>query len=227
MIRAVIFDLDETLYDESQFVRGGFRAVSAYVSSRMNISAERCYRVLIATLEKYGRGKVFDIAMRELAEHDERIIGELVDVYRQHEPELSLYPEVIGVLQDLRKSKVKLGLITDGFERIQRRKIAALEIGEYFECMIISDEFGIDKRKPSVFPYKKAIEFLAVLPGESIYVGDNPSKDFIGAKKLGMHTVRIMRGAYKDVMLSEEYESDHRITTLNDIGSVLQRLTHL
>ena len=224
MIRAIIFDLDDTLYDEMQFVRGGFEAVSSYTSKNANVNQNVVYQLLLDVLEKHGRGQTFDIALKKLGLYNKNLIPKLVEVYRTHKPKLSLYSEVRTVLSTLRKQGYKLGLITDGNVEVQRNKVEALKIKDFFDCIIFSDEYGIEKQKPNPFPYQKALKELKASARETIYVGDNPYKDFVSAKRLGIHTVRIMRGQYKNVTLNKEFEAEYQIINLGELIDIVPQI---
>jgi putative hydrolase of the HAD superfamily len=222
MIRAVIFDLDETLYDEMRFVKGGFKAVSLYVSKCKRISQEKINALLLQTLKEQGRGHTFNAVLKDLKLDSENLVPKLIDIYRAHQPDISLYPGAKRVIFHLKKEGYKLGLITDGDVKVQQRKAKALRIEDIFDCMIFSDEYGVDKRKPSPFPYEISLEKLAVRPEESLYVGDNPRKDFVTAKKIGIHTVRIMRGQHKNVLLDENHEAHFKIKVLGELFNILK-----
>jgi len=224
IIQAILFDLDDTLYDEMQFVKGGFKAVSLRISKNNNIDQNAVYQVLLDVLEKHGRGRTFDIALEKLGLYNERLIPELVNIYHAHKPTLSLYPEVRAVLSTLRKQGYKLGLITDGNVEVQRNKVEALKIKDFFDCIIFSDEYGIEKQKPDPFSYRKVMEELKVSARETIYIGDNPYKDFVSAKKLGIFTIRIMRGQYKNLKAKREYEADYQIKSLDKIFNIVKNL---
>lgn len=223
MIQAILFDLDDTLYDEMQFVMSGFKAVSSNISKSNNIEQKVVYQMLLDVQEEHGRGKTFDIVLKKLSLYDEKLTSKLVEVYRTHKPNLFLYPEVSTVLSNLRKQGYKLGIITDGNVEVQRKKIDALKIKDFFDCMIFSDEYGIEKQKPDPLPYQKAMEKLEASTNETVYIGDNPYKDFISARKLGIFTIRIMRGQYKNIKLRKEYESDCQIQNLEDISNIIKR----
>jgi len=222
VIQAVIFDLDDTLYDEMQFVKGGFEAVSSYISKNSGVNQNTVYQLLLDVLEKYGRGKIFDIALKKLGLYNEKLIPKLVEIYRKHIPNLILYPDAETVLYTLRKRGYKLGLMTDGNVEVQRNKVKALKIGDFFDCIVFSDEYGVEKRKPNPLPYQKAIKRLKIEPKEAFYVGDNPYKDFITAKKMGMVTVRILRGEYKNTNVSVLYDADHSINDLSEILKLIK-----
>ena len=220
MLKAVLFDLDDTLYDEMQFVNGGFNAVSVYISQKYGIKQSMFFGTLQDVLRKEGRGHTFDITLKKFDLFTEELIPKLVQIYRKHEPNLSLYTDSSGVLPKLKKSH-KLGLITDGNEQVQRRKTQALEVANFFDVLIFTAHYGEEKQKPNPFPYKRAIKMLRVKSAEAVYVGDDPYKDFIGAKKVGLQTIRVLRGKYKDIRLSPTFEADHEVNGLDEILSLI------
>lgn len=221
MIKAIIFDLDDTLYDETQFVEGGFKAVSIYIADNYGIDERIIFQTLVDVLKEYGRGKTFDIALKKLGIYDENVIPMLVNVYRTHVPQLSLYAEAKKLLLHLKSQGYLLGLITDGNLEVQKNKVKSLKIDNLFNCMIFSDEYSGEKQKPHPFPYEQALYVLKAHPKESVYIGDNPYKDFITAKKIGMHTIRVLKGRYKEIRLKKEYEAEHQIKNIKELPSIL------
>jgi len=221
LINAILFDLDDTLYDEMQFVKGGFKAVSFYIARQHHLNQRDVYQLLIKTLERHGRGHVFDIALDKLDLQNHYTVSILVEMYRTHQPHLSLYPDAVALLSALKKKRYKLGLITDGNVKAQRNKVDALKLQRFFDCIIFSDKYGADKRKPNPFPYEKMLKELHAKAEEAVYVGDNPQKDFVSAKKIGMKTVRILRGPYKTVTAPQDYDADYTITDLKSLFILL------
>lgn len=224
MIQAIIFDLDDTLYDEKQFVMGGFDAVSHYISIKYDVNRDIVHQVLFETLYEHGRGKTFDIALKKLGVYEKKDIPQLVKIYRNHTPKLKLYPETTTVISHLKKNGYKLGLITDGDIEVQKNKVKALKVEDFFDCMIFSDEYGIEKQKPNPFPYLKAIEKLKVNNTKSIYVGDNPHKDFITANKLGLVTIRILKGSYENITLDDEFEAKYQIKNIIELLDLIPHI---
>lgn len=216
MIKAILFDLDDTLYDEMQFVEGGFKAVSRYISENFCVDEKEFFKTLTRILQRDGRGHVFDIALKDAGLFKKSLVINLIQIYRNHTPSLTLYPDAQYILARL-QGKYKLGLITDGNQRVQRSKIHALGIQGFFNVVITTNCYGRTKQKPSPFPYLKAISRLGVSPDETVYVGDNPYKDFIGARKTGMLTTRLLRGQYVKVRLCKEFEADNMINDLNEL----------
>src|SRR5262249_40696416 len=126
VIRAVLFDLDDTLYCESDFVRSGFAAVANELTSRgVGRTAELC-RLLESLHFTEGRERVLNKLACRLG-FPEAWVPQLVECYRAHVPKLTLAPDAAGALARLR-GRCKLGCVTDGWAATQRRKIEALQL---------------------------------------------------------------------------------------------------
>lgn len=167
-VKAVVFDLDDTLYPEKDYVASGFKAVEAKFP---NVKAKELW------MRWLNEKSVFD---------DKENKDELLTVYREHKPSIHLYTDVENLLVLLRKNGIKIGIITDGRPRGQRNKIEALKLEEYVDDIIVTDELGLEFRKPSDIPFRMMKQKLKVPFGNMEYVGDNVHKDFIAPRKLGM-----------------------------------------
>lgn len=222
--KAVIFDLDDTLYPEIDYVISGFRVTANYISLKLKVEYEEVFNKLLA-LFKQNRNNVFNRFL-EPYNVDEKFIDECIKLYRNHFPDIKLNEEAQVILQLLKKNEFKIGIITDGRPEGQRNKIKALELERYCDSIIITDELGgIEYRKPSEIPYKKIFEQLNVEAREAIYVGDNPVKDFITANKLGMFTIMVKNSnsihKQTEMSLSSEYLPKTTINNLFDIKELL------
>lgn len=211
---AYIFDLDDTLYREHDYVKSGFRAVAHELGQLSNYDTNYIFKAIIDEWKESGRGRVFDVVCKKLS--IDVNVGDLVSVYRNHRPQISLYEDAEILLNELKKKKKKIGVITDGHSVMQRKKIEMLLLRERVDHIVITGDLGLSNWKPSKVPYKLMIENLGLSNGKSVYIGDNPNKDFITARKLGMKTIRIVRpvGDHMDTKLSEEYEADKKIYSL-------------
>ena len=182
-ISAFIFDIDDTLYLEREYVRSGFRAIGQAVSCPQ--FGEICW----AMFESGVRGDTFNRALAAFPEVGASFdIPQLVGIYRAHVPQISLCPDARELLTNLR---ARTAVITDGPLISQRRKFIALGLLPWIECPIFTQEFGISK--PKAAPYQLVSMALNTPYERCVYLGDNPAKDFAGARELGMKTIRVRR----------------------------------
>lgn len=216
-IHTLVFDLDDTLYPERDFVLSGFAAVDEWLRRQFNASG--FYQAAVNCFENGMRGKIFDEALPKigLSPSPELIEGMLL-AYRTHEPKLVLFPDAQDILA-WASDRFNLGLITDGYAEAQARKIKALQLESIIGARIISDALGREFWKPSPAPYRK---IMANFPGESagyVYVGDNARKDFIGARGLGWKTVCVRRGTGEnsDYLGLPHEHADVEITSLSEL----------
>lgn len=215
----MLLDLDDTLYPERDFARGGFRAAAALLSSRLDRSSDELFEWLWQQFERGVRGSIFDGVLTELnVPHDTTLIDELVRAYRSHEPQLTLFADANRLL-DLLWPRYGIGLLTDGPADVQRRKVKALGLQCRVESIVYSDDFGREHWKPSPIPYLELLRKMHIDPSHAVYVGDNPKKDFVGARRLGLQTVRIRRPntEYGHLDALPGYEADHEITSLDSL----------
>jgi putative hydrolase of the HAD superfamily len=189
-MRAIIFDLDQTLYPEADFVRGGFRAVAAFLAERCGGAASTLAEEMESILLAEGRGRVLDLLH---ARHGwgARVAPEtLLHLYRTHVPDLRMHADAAELLGQLR---VPLGLVTDGHPTAQHRKIAALGLAAQFAAIVCTGDLGANAAKPAATGFRVCLERLGVAPTEAAYVGDDAAKDFAAPRALGMRTVRVVR----------------------------------
>lgn len=192
-MKAVLFDLDNTLYPEIEFVKSGFRTLARYLSSRYHFNGDSLFTQMLDILQRDGRGKVFDSLLHNLGLYTEEKVKLLVYLYRSHCPTIHLYEDALATLQHLRRCGMRLGIVTDGMASVQRNKIAALGLESLFDVIICTDELGRECWKPSTIPYKIALDLLQVSSSEAVYVSDDPSKDFLGPNSIGMPTIQVKR----------------------------------
>ncbi len=226
-IRALLFDLDDTLYDEKQFVESGFSKVAEFVEDKFKIEKKVYYKILIDIFNGGSRGNIFNSALEKVnIAYKENIIRAMVRIYREHNPKIKLAEDIKSLLIKLREI-YSLGIVTDGYFKVQKKKVQALRLEEMFDSIIYTDEYGREYWKPNVLGYKLALkELKGLLPEEAVYIGDNPYKDFIGAKKVGITTVRVINQnrEYSNIRLNKGYEADYEIRELHEIINVLKAL---
>ena len=224
MIKGVLFDLDDTLYDSSSFAdRARREAIKMMIDSGLNATEEEAYNILQRIIKQKGSNytKHFDDLVKAIMGHYEpRIITMGIITY--HNVKFALlrpYPDTIKTLIELKKMGLKLGVITDRITIKQWEKLIRLGIVDFFDDVITSEEFGLGKPNIEFFEY--GIKKMNLNPDETIYVGDRVDRDIIPAKKVGMRTIRILEGKYKDM---EDNESDYRVNNLLEIVDIVKNL---
>ena len=119
-------------------------------------------------------------------------IAQLVEVYREHKPQIDFYPGIVRVLTRLRRQG-KLGLLSDGFLPAQQLKLDALGLEQLFDAVVFTEKMGRECWKPSTAGFELIAEQLSAEPSGCVYVGDNPAKDFVAPNKLGWLTVQFLQ----------------------------------
>lgn len=179
----LVFDLDDTLYKEIDFLKSAYLEIATYLSTKINEPATQLYEVLFLY---YTQGQnAFESLLKHYAIKDVSTT-ELVEMYRRHYPNIVLPPAHRTLLSDIKTMIFKVGLITDGRSIQQRHKLEALGLLHYFDNIIISEEFGSEK------PNLQNFLFFETTYGNDchyIYVGDNLLKDFIAPNALGWTTI--------------------------------------
>ena len=237
LIKVVFFDLDETLYDYGSVRRIANQRVAELVEKLGIISSDVFIRTLRRITkefyEKYqGLPALFDrkTRFREVfkalnIDVSEEIVTRLADeywnfVYQRIKP----YPDVVPVLEFLKKKGYRLGIISDGLIDVQLNRIRALKLEKYFDIFTFSEEVG--KNKPALEIFQLALRKANCSPSEAVMVGDNVKTDIAGANKIGMISIWIRRGIFKNVEPDSQLEApNYTIYTLNELIDILNNIT--
>jgi putative hydrolase of the HAD superfamily len=190
MIRAIVLDLDDTLYLERDYVRSGFNDVAAYLEDRGLANSAEIFAFLWAGFEAGERRHAFDSLLRRWPQ-----IGRVEDVealvarYRQHFPNIKLREP--AAFADLMALDLRVGLISDGWPPAQRAKLDALGIKSSFASKVLTGDWGGRYGKPHHRAFTTMEQELSLSSSELVYVADNPTKDFIAPNERGWLTWRI------------------------------------
>jgi putative hydrolase of the HAD superfamily len=226
MITTVIFDMDDTLYDEIDYCASGFRAVGGFLAGQYGVDAEEAFEALWSEFCSGNHNQTFNTALEKLNipfETDD--IRNLVRVYREHAPDICLPSESKEIL-DLLSDKYPLALLTDGFLPAQELKVAALGIEKYFKHIVYTEKLGREFWKPNPKGFEIILEKLQTKPETTVYIADNAKKDFIGPNSLKMHTIQLKR-AKKVHLLPPEDEMaapDETTDSIRKIPGILKTL---
>jgi HAD superfamily hydrolase (TIGR01509 family) len=197
MIRAVLFDLDDTLYPQASFLDAAWVAV-ADAAAPYGIAPAVLHAALTAVAaEGSDRGRIIDRALVRI--HADAVpVGPLLAAFRGCSPaRLPLYPGAREALAQVR-SHAFTGLVTDGEVQGQRVKIRALGLEDAFDTIVYSDDLGRAFRKPHPAPFEHLLARLGVPADAAVMIGDRPDKDVAGAAAAGLRAIRIRTGEYAE-----------------------------
>ena len=217
--KVVVFDLDDTLYKEIDYLKSAFQEIADYFRDQYGIYG------LWGEMLRYYREK--KDAFQEVVDFYKRPVEKsfLLDMYRQHKPNIRFEPETKEVLDALHNnSEYEICMITDGRRVTQWNKIKALGLDKYQKedlDFLISEEHG--HTKPDPYAYEMIEAFYPNCT--YTYVGDNPAKDFYAANKLGWKTVCLLdngRNIHKqDFSLADEYLPKYKIESIKELLSIV------
>jgi putative hydrolase of the HAD superfamily len=221
-VSAVIFDLDNVLYDEQDYIKAAYRNIAIFLSKRCRLQEEQIYKKLLDDLKKKTSlyPHLFDDFLTNFG-LDKRLVSNMLRIYANTTVNLALYSGADQLLSALKQQKIKSGLVTNGDVETQRNKVHLLGIEKYFDTILYTREFGKGNEKPNPEAYRKTLRVLNVHPEEVVCVGDNPHTDFFGAKKLGIRTVRLLSGEFRNVRLSADYEADITVRNFKELSNII------
>ena len=192
-LKAVVFDLDDTLYSEKEYVRSGYRKIADAFPVIEN-AEKKLWNLFTA-----GKPAIDELLKQENMLNDETK-QECIRIYRYQIPDIHFYAGVLEMIREFRHAGLKLGIITDGRPEGQRAKIDVLGLENLVDYIIVTDELGgVEYRKPNSRAFIKMKEQLNVEYSEMCYVGDNIKKDFTAPKELGMRCIHFLNedGLYR------------------------------
>lgn len=212
-----VFDLDDTLTEELDFVHSGFR----HIAKLLHMSLGRDISGDMITLFAQKKN-VFEWVISTFTPVvPDLTLERLLKEYREHHPDISLRPDAANLLSQLTALNVPCGLITDGRSITQRNKLKALNLAHFFTDEIISEEFGSEKPDPANYLF-----FEEKYPGSDFYFfGDNTRKDFLIPLKLGWTCICVKDRGRNIHQQSFEYRTKphYIINSFDDVS--LNRLT--
>jgi putative hydrolase of the HAD superfamily len=218
LIRAVIFDLDNTLVDFMKMKRRSIEeAIPAMIDAGLKISVEEANRIIDEIYKEKGieYQQVFDAFLQQvLKKVDYKILSAGIVAYRKaREAALIPYPHVYSTLNKFLKMGIKMGIVSDAPVKEAWLRLAYLNFHHIVDAVVTFEDTG--QRKPHSAPFLAILEKLEVKPGEAIMVGDWVERDIIGAEKVGMKTAF---AKYGDTFETKSHSADYE---LNDISELI------
>ncbi|MFN0207697.1 MAG: TIGR02253 family HAD-type hydrolase [Planctomycetota bacterium] len=231
-LKAIFFDIDDTLYSTTVFAEKARRAaIDAMIAYGLKGDREELMRELNEVIAEFTSNYEHHLDKLLLRIPHENLNGRnpailvAAGVVAYHETksrELRVYDDVYEVLRELTKSGLVMGIISAGLTVKQAEKIVRLKITEFLDprAIFISDQIGISKPNPKL--YKKACDAVGVDPKEAMYVGDHPTSDVEPTKRLGMVSVW-MRRSGRHALESCPAKPDYQIRNFHELRDVLVR----
>jgi len=213
MAEAILFDLDGTLFDDRQYIRGGLRHAGSVLAARTGVDLTD--ELLDAYFERGCTESTFDTV---LAEHglSTELVPTLVAAYHDNDADLWPFPDAVSTLDALADTH-QLGVITGGTNG--REKLDRLDITDYFEVISVTAEQNTSKRRSSVF--ESALDAVDVSPTAAVYVGDRPALDFPQPNRLGMTTVRTTTGRYATADATGDARPDYTVDGVDELPALV------
>jgi len=192
MIKAVIFDLDNTLLDFMKMKEYAVKAaIAGMIEAGLDIDDEESYKKIVSIYEEEGweNQQVFNYFLdRTVGEVNNKYLAAAIVAYRRaREANLLLYPNVNHTLVELMKAGIKLAVVSDAPSREAWMRIYYLNLHHHFDFVLTFDD--TNARKPSPIPFQMALKELKTEPSETLMVGDWPERDVAGANNLGIRTI--------------------------------------
>jgi putative hydrolase of the HAD superfamily len=202
-IRAVLFDLDDTLHDDTRAFTSAAEEVAREVAAERGVDALALKKAYLAEAEGFWhrltgdqvktkmsqlRLRLWGSALAAVGISDDALAQRSADNYNRYRLKYySPYPGAVDLLLDLKSRGMRLGLLTNGVSETHREKIALLQLAEHFDAIFLADEVGMVKPDPLLFAH--ACEKLETPPSHSAMVGDRYDRDIAGAVQAGLFTV--------------------------------------
>ena len=224
MIKAVVFDVDNTLVDFMKFKDASIdSAIHAMIDAGLDLTVAQARAKIDEIYRRKGieYQQVFDDFLNETLSYiDYRILANGIIAYRRaREGVLVSYPHVNMALLKLARMGLKLAVVSDAPRLQAWMRLAQLGVDGFFDVVVTFDDTG--KRKPAPEPFQRALELLEVEPPEAIMVGDWAERDMVGAKEIGMHTVF---ARYGDTFGTVNTRADFEVNDALELIPVIDRL---
>ena len=223
MIKAVIFDLDNTLIDFMRMKKASCEeAMNAMIDAGLDIEKGKALKILFDLYQEYGieDKQIFQKFLKKtIGRIDWKILSAGVVAYRRVKAGyLAPYPGVVSTLIALKHKNIKTAIVSDAPRMRAWLRLASMKLSDFFDVVITFEDTGM--RKPSKKPFEAALRKLKLSPSEVLMIGDWAERDIAGAKKLGMKTCF---ARYGDVKKTKNSGADYDINHIRELLAVVEK----
>lgn len=223
MIKAIVFDLDNTLVDFMEMKQQAIHsAIRAMIDAGLKLTFDEARERIDHIYRERGIEfqEVFDTLLYSTeGKVDYKILAAGIIAYRRsREATLVTYPHVFMTLVQLIKRGIKLAVVSDAPSREAWLRLTYLNLHHLFDVVLTHEDTG--EYKPSPVPFQTALERLGVEPSEALMVGDWAERDMVGAAKVGMKTVF---ARYGDTFGTEHSGADYEIDDIQELLSIVEK----
>ena len=227
MIKAIIFDLDNTLLDFVKMKQFSVKAaITAMNEAGLEVDEKKAYKDIFDLYIERGweNQQVFDDYLNQtVGEVSNKILAAGIVSYRRaREATLLVYPNVNKTLIQLIKMGINLAVVSDAPSREAWMRLYYLNLHHVFDPVLTFDDTGV--RKPSPKPFQMALDYLKIEPNEAIMIGDWPERDVVGAKEIGMKTIF---ARYGDTFGTVDSGADWDVNDVYEVVNIIKGLNHV
>ena len=224
MIKAIIFDLDNTLLDFVKMKQFSVKAaITAMNEAGLEVDEKKAYEDIFDLYMERGweNQQVFDDYLNQtVGEVSNKILAAGIVSYRRaREATLLVYPNVNKALIQLIKMGINLAVVSDAPSREAWMRLYYLNLHHVFDPVLTFDDTGV--RKPSPKPFQMALDYLKIKPNEAIMIGDWPERDVVGAKEIGMKTIF---ARYGDTFGTVDSGADWDVNNVYEVVNIIKEL---
>jgi putative hydrolase of the HAD superfamily len=224
LVRAIVFDLDNTLTDFMKMKDAAIQAaIDGMIDAGLDLPREQLRSRIDAIYKQQGLEfqRVFDeLLAREFGQIDPKILASGIVAYRRaRESTLVLYPHAQMTLLELSKRGIRLGVVSDAPRLQVWLRLCSLSLQHVFDAVVTFDD--TNERKPSPVPFREVLHRLGIVPQDALMIGDWAERDVVGGKSLGMITVF---ARYGDTFGTQHSGADYDIDDVFELVGIVDRL---
>jgi HAD superfamily hydrolase (TIGR01549 family) len=232
-LELVLFDLDDTLHDDTHACHSAAEEVAREIAAEHGIDALALKDAYIAEADGFWhrltaadlnvklariRASMWQTALERVGVADSELAQRSADRYYAYRLRyFAVFPGAVDLLRALRDRGMKLGIVTNGLSETHREKIAILQISEFFDAIFLSDEVGMLKPDPLLFAH--ACRTLGGAPARAAMVGDRYDRDIAGALKAGLYTVWL--NVRSEELPPGAAPPDATVSSIGEVGRIL------